>query len=120
MASININDLKSALESEFNKFTKELLVDKEKALSEASKVLLDDLKKNAPTGKSSVGQRLKDNFILESKYKGVRYINNTKLNSSGKPVLNFLEYGSKGKPFVRKTFEKNIPKFITIFQKYLK
>ena len=46
----------------------------------------------------------RDSWHCEDKYKNVRYINNTRVNKKGIPVVNLLEFAEKkGHPFVRKT-----------------
>lgn len=52
----------------------------------------------------------------EGKYKNVRYINNTRVNENGIPVVNLLEYGKKGKPFVRQTVEREKGNIINIIK----
>ena len=52
----------------------------------------------------------------EGKYKNVRYINNTRVNENGIPVVNLLEYGKKGKPFVRKTVQAEQENVINIIK----
>lgn len=52
----------------------------------------------------------------EGKYKNIRYINNTRVNENGIPVVNLLEYGKKGKPFLRKTVEKETENIINIIK----
>ncbi len=52
----------------------------------------------------------------EDKYKNVRYINNTRVNEDGIPVVNLLEYGRKGKPFVRRTVQAEQEQIINIIK----
>ncbi|MDE7440237.1 MAG: hypothetical protein K2N23_07005 [Clostridia bacterium] len=52
----------------------------------------------------------------EGKYKNIRYINNTRVNENGIPVVNLLEYGKKGKPFLRKTVERETENIINIIK----
>lgn len=52
----------------------------------------------------------------EGKYKNIRYINNTRTNENGIPVVNLLEYGRKGKPFVRKTVDAETENIINIIK----
>lgn len=52
----------------------------------------------------------------EDKYKNVRYINNTRVNEKGIPVVNLLEFGSKGKPFLRKTVEAETENIVNIIK----
>ena len=57
-----------------------------------------------------------DSWKGEDKYKNVRYINNTRVNEKGIPVVNLLEYGKKGKPFVRKTMAAEQQRVIDIIK----
>lgn len=52
----------------------------------------------------------------EDKYKNIRYINNTRVNENGIPVVNLLEYGRKGKPFLRKTVERETENIVNIIK----
>ncbi len=52
----------------------------------------------------------------EGKYKNIRYINNTRVNENGIPVVNLLEYGRKGKPFLRKTVEQETENIVNIIK----
>ncbi len=52
----------------------------------------------------------------EGKYKNIRYINNTRVNENGIPVVNLLEYGRKGKPFLRKTVERETENIVNIIK----
>lgn len=58
----------------------------------------------------------KESWEGTDKYKNIRYINNTRTNSKGIPVVNLLEYGSKGKPFVRATVEREQEQVINIIK----
>lgn len=108
MASFSFLDL----EKELNKFSDNVKVNLEKALDEASDYVMEQLKNNTPvkTGKT------KESWERSTKYKGVRYINNTSLNKNDIPIINLLEFGKKGKPFARKTFDACIPQVENIFK----
>jgi len=58
----------------------------------------------------------RDSWEGEDKYKNVRYINNTRVNENGIPVVNLLEYGKKGKPFLRKTVQAETDNIINIIK----
>ena len=62
----------------------------------------------------------RDSWATEDKYKNVRYINNTRLNDKGIPVANLVEYGERGKPFIRKTVKREQEKIISIIQEEIK
>lgn len=50
------------------------------------------------------------------RYTNVRYINNTSLNEKGIPIVNLLEFGSRGKPFVQKAIEQEEQNIINIIK----
>lgn len=58
----------------------------------------------------------KGSWIVDFKYTNVRYINNTSLNEKGIPIVNLLEFGSKGKPFVQRTIEQEEQNIINIIK----
>lgn len=78
----------------------------------------------------------RDSWEKTDKYKNVRYINNTRTTGERKtnnpdavtaragkggiPVANLLEYGEKGKPFIRKTVKREQEKIISIIQEEIK
>ena len=110
------------LEKELDKITNNTFKNREQALDEASDYLVKKEKENTPV-KSG---KTKDSWERSTKYKGVRYINNSAVtgprpNSSSKgiPIINLLEFSSKGKPFVRKTFDNCKSEFEKIFIKNL-
>lgn len=109
-------ELMKSLNEKFSEVSKQ----KDKALDECTDLLLSELEKNTPVGDSPTGEHLKDKWIAERKYKNVRYVNNTKLNEDGVPIINVMEYSqTKGKPFVRKTFDSCEKQFEEIFKKNL-
>jgi HK97 gp10 family phage protein len=108
MASFSFLDL----EKELDKFGDKILVNREKALDEASDYVMGQLKNNTPvrTGKT------KESWERSTKYKGVRYINNTAVNKNEIPIINLLEFSRKGHPFARKTFDACLPQVENIFK----
>ena len=108
--------LEKSLTDKFGEITKEA----NEALDECTNLLLEKLEKSTPVGNSPVGEHLKDKWVAERKYKNVRYVNNTKLNENGIPIVNLLEYSqTKGEPFVRKTFDSCEKDFEKIFERRL-
>lgn len=109
------------LAKEFKEILKEYSDDifeaKEKGLDKAADYLLDKLKIASPVRTGN----LQKSWFRTEKYKGVRYIGNSAVGSSnpqgyGIPLVNLLEFGSKGKPFVRRTFEENKDELIKIIK----
>lgn len=55
-------------------------------------------------------------WVVDLRYRNVRYINNTSLNENRIPVVNLLEFGSRGKPFIRKTVVENQEEVLNIIK----
>lgn len=109
-------ELKSVLDS----IDKEQFEAKERGLDEAADYFIDKLIAATPQDTEySTGQTAKS-WVRTDKYTSVRYINNTRLNKQNIPVVNLLEFGKKGKPFVRKTFEAEKGNIINIILGELK
>lgn len=86
----------------------------EKGLEKAADYFVQKLKVATPqTTEYATGETARS-WVVEKKYYGVKYINNTRLNSQRIPVVNLLEFGKKGNPFVRKTFEAEKSNIINI------
>lgn len=102
-----------------DEYTETLQSVKEDALDKASDYLIDCLEAASPVGKT---QTLKRSWMKKTKYRGVRYIGNTAVSSTpnkygqGIPLTNLLEYSYKGNPFIRKTFESNKEKIVSIIK----
>lgn len=100
-----------------NEYSQELYASKEEALDKASDFMMEKLKQNSPvdTGK------FKDSWTRTYKYKGVRYIGNTDVGGKNQygyniPLSNLIEFSSKGKPFIRRTFDENREEIIRIIK----
>lgn len=98
--------------NELQQLYNQLKVNREKALDEASDYVVEQFKDNTPVDRGET----KKLWERSTKYKGVRYVNNTSLNKNGVPIVNLLEYSSKGKPFARKTFDACLPQVENIFK----
>ena len=110
-------NLYDELKDILDEYSEELYANKEEALDAAADFLVDQLEANSPekTGK------LKASWLRTDKYVGVRYIGNSSVGSKNKhgygiPLTNLLEFGKKGKPFIRKTFEQNKERIIDIIK----
>jgi len=99
-------ELEKVLVNFLEDINKKVLINREVSLDTAADYLLSELEKNTPVDSGGT----KNSWIRTTKYKGVRYINNTNLTSQNIPVVNLLEYGKKGNPFVRKTLAVALPK----------
>lgn len=110
------------LQEVLNEYANELISKKEIALDKAADFLLEKLEQNSPYDETSSGKHFKDSWLRTDKYQGVRYIGNSKIGSKNKeyggdiPLSNLIEFGSKGKPFIRRTFEENKDKLIEIIK----
>ena len=71
--------------------------------------------------------KMQRSWKIDFKYRGVRYINNTSTrpktpgdkitNGEGEiPIVNLLEFGRKGKPFVRRTIQENQNQVVNIIK----
>lgn len=100
------------LEKELEKFGNEVIKNTEEALTKAGEYVIGRLQNAMPIATG----RTKESWVLEEKYKRVRYINNTALNSNKIPIVNLLEYSRKGKPFVRRTFDSCVPQIESIIK----
>lgn len=110
-------NLYDELKDILDEYSEELYANKEEALDAAADFLVDQLEANSPvrTGK------LKESWLRTDKYTGVRYVGNSATGSKNKqgygiPLTNLLEFGSKGHPFIRKTFEQNKERIIDIIK----
>ena len=84
-----------------------------KGLEEATDYLAGKLEAETPTDTGIT----KKSWIKQMKYRNVKYINNTATNKQGYPIINVLEYSSKGKPFVRKVVKRETPNIERIILK---
>lgn len=110
-------DIEKQFQEILKEYKQELREDIEKALTEASMVLLDKLKAASPVGDGPL--HFKDQWGIKTKYTGVRYIGNSKAVPSKNgniPLINLLEYGPYAKPFVAKTFESSKEQ---VYQKFI-
>ena len=89
-------------------------------LDKAAEYLKDKLEAATPETTPEATGATRGMWVINFKYKNVRYINNLRLNEKGIPVVNLLEFGSKGKPFMRKTIAENQENIIDIIKKEIK
>ena len=110
-------NLAEELKDILNEYSKELYESKEQALDKASDYLMERLENQSPvdTGK------FKDSWLRTTKYKNVRYIGNSAVGGKNAygyniPLSNLLEFSSKGRPFIRRTFDENKEQIIRIIK----
>lgn len=88
-------------------------------LNKAADMLVEKFSAASPDSGIAHEGKLKESWTYDPKYHGVRYIGNTARGSKNEygydiPLVNLLEFGSKGKPFMRKTFDENKDEIIKI------
>ena len=88
-------------------------------LNKAADMLVEKFSAASPDSGIAHEGKLKESWTYDPKYHGVRYIGNTARGSKNEygydiPLVNLLEFGSKGKPFMRKTFDENEDEIIKI------
>lgn len=98
-----------------DQYTKEVWDKKEKALDKASDYLLEKLKQASPVDTGT----FKSSWVRTDKYYNVRYVGNSAVGSKNEygydiPLSNLIEFSSKGKPFIQRTFDENKQKIIDI------
>jgi len=100
-----------------NQYSQELYQNKEKALDTASDYFVERLENASPERTGT----FKRSWVRTTKYKNVRYVGNSatgSVNSYGYaiPLSNLIEFSSKGKPFIRRTFDENKENIIKIIK----
>ena len=110
-------NLAEELKSILDEYGQELFEKKEKGLDKASDYFVEKLKEASPV---KTGEFQKS-WLRTTKYKNVRYVGNSAVGSTNQygyaiPLSNLIEFSSKGKPFIRKTFEDNKEEIIKIIK----
>ena len=110
-------NLAEELKDILNEYSRELYESKEQALDKASDYMMEKLEQNSPVDTGT----FKNSWIRTTKYKGVRYIGNSAVGSKNQygydiPLSNLIEFSSKGKPFIRRTFDDNKEEIIRIIK----
>lgn len=106
-------NLYEELKDILDEYTNELKEKKEIALDKASDFFVERLEEVSPV---DTGE-FKKSWTRTTKYKSVRYVGNTKTAKNSQiPLSNLIEFSSKGKPFIRKTFEKHREEIVNIIK----
>lgn len=110
-------NLAEELKDILNEYSRELYESKEQALDKASDYMMEKLEQNSPVDTGT----FKNSWLRTHKYKGVRYIGNSAVGSKNQygydiPLSNLIEFSSKGKPFIRRTFDDNREEIIRIIK----
>lgn len=114
-----MDSLNQQLKTIIAEYGQELDEEIQKALTVSGDYLITQLKLSSPVDSSNSGEHLRDCWAMKTKYHNVRYVGNTKQVHDGIPLINLLEYGSKGHPFVATTFELNKNQIFDIFKNNL-
>lgn len=101
------NNIQEQFQEIIKQYSQHLDSEIQTALTSAGEVLIDKLRINTPVGEKSSGEHMKNCWSMKKQYHNVRYVGNTKTVHDGIPLINLLEYGSKGHPFVINTFNIN-------------
>lgn len=107
-----LENLGAALKEVLNGITEDLYERVDRGLDKAARYTQDKLEAATPVETGQTRFSWEANF----NYTNVRYINNTRVNDQGIPVVNLLEFGSRGKPFIRKTIEAEQANIINIIK----
>ena len=106
-------NLYEELKDILDEYTNELKERKEIALDKASDLFVEKLEEVSPVNT----EQFKQSWTRTTKYKSVRYVGNTRTAKNSQiPLSNLIEFSSKGKPFIRKTFEKNREEIVNIIK----
>lgn len=110
-------NLAEELQGILNEYSRELYESKEQALDKASDYMMGKLEQNSPVDTGT----FQKSWTRTTKYKGVRYIGNSAVGSKNQygydiPLSNLIEFSSKGKPFIRRTFDDNREEIIRIIK----
>ena len=118
-----LNQLYAAIDEALQGITQAVYAAVDRGLDKAARHMEHALEVATPHDTYKTQQSWK----IEFKYRGVRYINNTSTRpktpgdkiTSGEgeiPIVNLLEFGRKGKPFVRRTIQENQNQVVNIIK----
>lgn len=115
-----MDKLGAALSDILSDITEEVYAAADRGLDKAAEYLKAKLEAATPETTPEATGLTRGLWVINFKYKNVRYINNLRLNDKGIPVVNLLEFGSKGKPFLRKTVAEEQDNIVDIIKKEIK
>ena len=107
-----LNALKTAVDELLSEVVAETYEAVDRGLNKASAYLKKKLEDATPVESGET----RGKWVVDLRYRNVRYINNTSLNENRIPVVNLLEFGSRGKPFIRKTVVENQEEVLNIIK----
>ena len=127
-----LHELSTAIDEAIGEVTDEVRAAVDRGLDRAALHMKQALEAATPVDVDSANPgEVKRSWKVEFKYKNVRYINNTatrpktpgdKITSGDGeiPIVNLLEFGKKGHPFVRKTVQAEQAKAIEIIKEEIR
>lgn len=122
-----LHELSTAIDEAIGEISEEVYAAVDRGLDKAARYMEQALEAATPVETGEVKRSWKVDF----KYRNVRYINNTATRpktpgdsiTSGDgniPIVNLLEFGKKGKPFVRRTVQAEQAKVIEIIKEEIR
>lgn len=122
-----LHELSTAIDEAIGEISEEVYAAVDRGLDKAARHMEQALEAATPVETGEVKRSWKVDF----KYRNVRYINNTATRpktpgdgiTSGDgeiPIVNLLEFGKKGHPFVRKTVQAEQAKAIEIIKEEIR
>ena len=127
-----LHELSTAIEEAIGEVTDEVRAAVDRGLDKAARYMEQALEAATPVDTDSANPgEVKRSWKVDFKYRNVRYINNTATRpktpgdgiTSGDgniPIVNLLEFGKKGKPFVRRTVQAEQAKVIEIIKEEIR
>ena len=107
-----LNELQAALSEFLDDIQAEIYEKVDRGLDKATEYLKGKLEDATPVDSGIT----RGQWEADLRYTNVRYINNVQCNENGIPIVNLLEFGSRGKPFVRKTVAESQNEVINIIK----
>ena len=122
-----LHELSTGIDEAIGEISEEVYAAVDRGLDKAARHMEQALEAATPVETGEVKRSWKVDF----KYRNVRYINNTatrpktpgeKITSGDGeiPIVNLLEFGKKGKPFVRRTVQAEQAKAIEIIKEEIR
>ena len=107
-----LRSLRMAVDELLNEVVAETYEAIDRGLNKGSAYLQKKLEEATPVDSGET----RGKWVVDLRYKNVRYINNVSLNENRIPIVNLLEFGSRGKPFIRKTVAENQEEVLNIIK----
>lgn len=105
---MSTSTLREQFQSIIDEYQRGLRPGIEDALTESASLMKEKLVAASPyDAESDSLPHYRDCWQQENKYRGVRYVGNTKTVHDNIPLSNLIEYGTKGHPFIARTFDAN-------------